>query len=118
VLLEPALVLLMRVDIIEDDVKLAVREAGNEAVHEAEELDAAAPLRMRCNDPAGGDFTRLGARIDDLEKQGYVFKAAWRGGDYVYTLLYSRHEAKREPPQTKPISQAEPDPQPQQLSLV
>jgi hypothetical protein len=27
--------------------------------------------------------TRLGARIDNLEKEGYVFKAEWRGGDYI-----------------------------------
>src|SRR5437660_678293 len=58
VLLEPALVLLMRVEIVENDVKLVVREAGNEAVHEAKELDAAAPLRMRRDDPSGGDFKR------------------------------------------------------------
>jgi len=32
VFLEPALVLLMRVEIVEDDVKLTIREGGNEAV--------------------------------------------------------------------------------------
>jgi hypothetical protein len=32
-------------------------------------------------------ITRLGARICDLEAEGYVFKAEWKGGDYVYTLL-------------------------------
>lgn len=42
--LEPALVLLMRVEIVDNDVKLATREGGNDAVHEAEELDTAAPL--------------------------------------------------------------------------
>ena len=40
--LEPALVLLLRVEIVEDDVKLTIREGGNEAVHEAEELDTSA----------------------------------------------------------------------------
>jgi hypothetical protein len=34
VFLESALVLLVRVEIVEDDVKLAVREGGNDAVHE------------------------------------------------------------------------------------
>ncbi len=32
-------------------------------------------------------ITRLGARICDLEAEGYVFKAEWKGGDYCYTLL-------------------------------
>ena len=40
--LEPALVLLLRVEIVEVDVKLTIREGGNEAVHEAEELDTSA----------------------------------------------------------------------------
>jgi len=57
VFFEPALVLLMGVEIVEDDVKLAIREGGNGAVHEAEELDAAA-LGMRRDDPSGGDFER------------------------------------------------------------
>ena len=56
--LEPALVLLTGVEIVEDDVKLAIRKGGNGAVHEAEELDAAAPLGMRRDDPSGGDFER------------------------------------------------------------
>ena len=56
--LEPALVLLVRVEIVEDDVKLATREGGDDAAHEAEELDTAAALGMRCDDPAGGDFER------------------------------------------------------------
>src|SRR5271169_383090 len=58
VFLEPALVLLMRVEIVEDDVKLAIREGGNDAVHEAEEFDTAAPLGMRRDNPSGGDFER------------------------------------------------------------
>jgi hypothetical protein len=40
------------------DVKLTIREGGNEAVHEAEELDTTAPLGMRRDDPSGGDFER------------------------------------------------------------
>ena len=32
-------------------------------------------------------ITRLGARIDDLEKQGYVFFTENTGRDYVYRLL-------------------------------
>ena len=48
----------MGVEIVEDDVKLAIREGGNDAVHEAEELDTAAPLRMRRDDPPGGHFER------------------------------------------------------------
>ena len=45
--LEPAIALLMGVEIIEDDVQLAIREGGNHAVHEAEEdgtLIAAHPV--------------------------------------------------------------------------
>ena len=41
-----------------NDVKLATPEGGNDAVHEAEELDTAAPLCMRRDDPSGGDFER------------------------------------------------------------
>jgi hypothetical protein len=47
VLLEPALVLLVGVEVVEDDVQLPAREDGDEPVHEAEELDPAAPFRMR-----------------------------------------------------------------------
>lgn len=56
VFLEPALVLLMGVEIVEYDVKLATRERSNDAVHEAEELDTAAALGMCRDDLAGGDF--------------------------------------------------------------
>src|SRR6476661_9509045 len=62
VFLEPALVLLMGVEIVEDDVKLAVREGVNKAIHEAEELNAAAALGMRRDDPPGGDFKRCEQR--------------------------------------------------------
>src|SRR5437764_1676264 len=41
VFLEPALVLLMGIEIVEDNVKFAVRKGCNDAVHEAEELDTA-----------------------------------------------------------------------------
>jgi hypothetical protein len=58
VFLQPALVLLVGIEVVEDDVKLAIREGTNEAVHEAEELDPATPLGMRRDDPAGGDFER------------------------------------------------------------
>ena len=48
--LEPALVFLRRVEIVEGDVKLTIREGGNEAAHKAEELDTTAPLGMRRDD--------------------------------------------------------------------
>ncbi len=32
-------------------------------------------------------ITRTSARIADLEAEGYVFRAEWKGGDYAYTLL-------------------------------
>jgi hypothetical protein len=32
-------------------------------------------------------ITRLGARIDDLEHEGYVFEAKRQAGDYVYRLI-------------------------------
>jgi hypothetical protein len=32
----------VRVEIVEDDVKLAIRKSSNDLVHEAEELDPAA----------------------------------------------------------------------------
>ena len=45
--LERAIALLMGVEIIEDEVQLAIREGGNHAVHEAEELDTA--RRLECS---------------------------------------------------------------------
>ena len=42
--LEPVLVLLMGVEIVEDDVKLAVRKSRGDAVHEVEELDPSPPF--------------------------------------------------------------------------
>jgi hypothetical protein len=38
-------------------------------------------------------ITRLGARIDDLEKEGYVFQAKSQRGDYVYRLISRPHVA-------------------------
>jgi hypothetical protein len=32
-------------------------------------------------------ITRLGVCIDDLEREGYVFKTENTGGDYVYRLV-------------------------------
>ena len=58
----------MRIEIVEDDVKRAIREGGNEAVHEAEKLDAAAALGMGCDDPAGSDFERGDAPDSFLEE--------------------------------------------------
>jgi hypothetical protein len=42
--LEPVLVLLVGVEIVEDDMKLAVRKSRGDAVHEVEELDTAPPF--------------------------------------------------------------------------
>ena len=39
--LEPMLILFVGVEVVEDDVKLAVRKSGGDAVHEVEKLDAA-----------------------------------------------------------------------------
>src|ERR1700733_10420951 len=39
-------------------MQLAVREGGNHAVHEAEELDTAPPLGMLGYNPAASDFER------------------------------------------------------------
>ena len=52
----------MGVEIVEDDVQLAVREGVNKAIHEAEELTPAAALGMRRDDPPGGDLKRCEQR--------------------------------------------------------
>src|SRR6476620_9550578 len=52
-LLQPTLVLLVSVEIVEDDVQLPIRKGNNDALHEAEELDSAAPLGMRGDDLPG-----------------------------------------------------------------
>jgi hypothetical protein len=54
--LEPILVLLVGVEVVEDDVKLLVRKDRGDAVHEVEKLDTATAFRMRRNDLSGGDF--------------------------------------------------------------
>jgi len=56
--LEPAIALLMGVEIIEDDVHFAVREGGNHTVHEAEKLETAAALGMLGNNLPAGDLER------------------------------------------------------------
>ncbi len=42
--LEPMFVFLVSVEVVEDDVKLAIWKSGGDAVHEIEKLDAAAPF--------------------------------------------------------------------------
>ena len=42
--LEPMLVLLVGVEVVEDDVKLPVRKRRADAVHEIEKLDATTPF--------------------------------------------------------------------------
>lgn len=32
-------------------------------------------------------ISRLGARIQDLENEGWVFETETRGGDYIYKLI-------------------------------
>ena len=39
--LEPVLILLVGVEVVEDDVKLSARKGRGDAVHEVEKLDAA-----------------------------------------------------------------------------
>lgn len=34
-------------------------------------------------------ISRLGARIQDLENEGWVFETETRGGDYIYKLTHS-----------------------------
>ena len=42
-------------------------------------------------------ITRLGARICDLEADGFVFDAKKQGGDYVYRLISINGEPYRKP---------------------
>ena len=56
--LEPFLVLLMGAEVVENDVKLAVRKCCGDAIHEVEKLDPATSFRMRRKDLPGGDFQR------------------------------------------------------------
>ena len=57
-LFEPTVALLVGVEVVEDDMKLAIREGSNDTAHEAEKLDTAPPLRMHRNDFSGADFER------------------------------------------------------------
>ena len=50
-LLEPTLVLLVGIEIIQHDVKLAGGKGGNDLVHEAKEFDAPAPLFVLAQNP-------------------------------------------------------------------
>ena len=63
--------------------QLAVREGGNHAVHEAEELDTAPSLGMLGNDPAAGDFERivhLGRRVAGALQTRSWYRAACKRG--------------------------------------
>jgi hypothetical protein len=53
---EPILVFLVGVEVVEDDVKLAVRKGRGDAVHEVETLDTATAFRMRRDNLSVGDF--------------------------------------------------------------
>ena len=64
--LEPVLVLLVSVEVVEDDVKLAVRKGRGDAVHKVEKLDPATAFRMRCDDLPGGDFERRKQRCRSM----------------------------------------------------
>jgi len=48
-------------------------------------------------------FTRLGARIDDLKKEGWEIKGEWvktdHGKDYIYKLISAPSEIGRITPQ-------------------
>jgi hypothetical protein len=56
--LEPMVVLLVGVEVVEDDVQLAVRKSRGDAVRKVEKLDAATAFWMRRNDLSGNDFKR------------------------------------------------------------
>src|SRR5262249_47960665 len=56
VFLEPVLVLLVGIEVVEDHVQLAIRKDSNDAVHEVQKLDAATPLGMRRDDLSGRHF--------------------------------------------------------------
>ena len=56
--LEPAIALLMGVEIIEDDVKLAIRGRRLRGSRSRETRDGQPPLGMLGNNPAAGDFER------------------------------------------------------------
>ena len=56
-LLQPTLVLLVGIEIIQHDVKLAVGKGCNDLVHEAKEFDAPAPLFVLAQNLAGSRAT-------------------------------------------------------------
>src|SRR5438132_14129597 len=56
--LEPVLVFLVGVEVVEDDVELSARKGRGDAVHEVEKLDAATAFGMSRDDLSGGDFER------------------------------------------------------------
>jgi hypothetical protein len=58
VLGEPAFVLLVGVEVIEDDVKPAVGIGGNHTIYEIQKLGTATALRMACHDLPGGHLAR------------------------------------------------------------
>jgi hypothetical protein len=52
--LEPMLVLLVRVEIVQNDVKLAFRKGCGNAVHEAKKFDTATELKPKVGDGMTG----------------------------------------------------------------
>lgn len=56
VLFEPALVLLVGIEVVQDDVKLAARKGRNDAIHEAEKFNATPPPGMGGKDLSGGNL--------------------------------------------------------------
>src|SRR5579862_3075069 len=56
VFFEPALVLFVGIEVVQDDVKLAARKGRNDAVHEAEKFDATPAPGMRGKDLSGGNL--------------------------------------------------------------
>src|SRR5579862_1496592 len=56
VFFEPALVLFVGIEVVQDDVKLAARKGRTDAVHEAEKFDATPAPGMRGKDLSGGNL--------------------------------------------------------------
>lgn len=56
VLFEPALVLLVRIEIVQDDVQLAARKGGNDTVHKPKKFDATPAFGMRGEYLSGGNL--------------------------------------------------------------
>ncbi len=53
--LEPILVLLVGVEVVQDDMEFLIRMSGDDLVHEVEELHAPSALGMGGRHPSGGD---------------------------------------------------------------